>query len=275
MAASGAWVFDDGERFPVSVTVSIFHSRLWLAFGAMQRGKGKRPRRDATSSELPLGPLPSGRHTYSPEQVALHQRERLMAALAAVVAERGYAATTVGEIAAAAHVSRRVFYEHFQSKDECCLAVFDAVIAHLRTVMAAAADPHGDDWAGRVVAALGAALDFLAAEPDLARLCLLEAASAGPLIHRRFREVAEIFDPYVAAGRASQREGGELPESTEVSLIGGLAFKLARQIAVDGPESLPSHLPAYAEFLLTPYLGPEQARARACDIAESGEEAGQ
>src|ERR1041384_1344489 len=102
----------------------------------------------------PLGPLPSGRHIYSPEQVAGHQRERLIAALTAVVAERGYAHTTVGRIAAAAHVSRRVFYEQFDSKEACFLAPFDTIFEPLRTVMRAAALPLAGDWSRQVVAAL-------------------------------------------------------------------------------------------------------------------------
>jgi AcrR family transcriptional regulator len=242
---------------------------IWLPLRAMQHENSDPPAEPYL--DPPLGPLPSGRHTYTPEQVARHQRERLIAGIAATVAERGFATTTVGGIAGAAHVSRRVFYQHFDSKEECFLAAFDAVIAHLLTVMSTAAEPHGDDWPGRVTAGLGAALDFFAAEPDLARLCLVESISAGPLLHRRFREVADMLAPFLAVGRAGQSGDRELPDPTEVSLIGGLAFKLTRQVSIAGPESLPGQLPAYAEFLLTPYLGAEQAHARVRALVGPGE----
>jgi AcrR family transcriptional regulator len=237
----------------------------------MQREDADRPVEPHPHPQPPLGPLPSGRHTYTPEQVARHQRERLIAGLAAVVAERGYAAATVGQIAAAAHVSRRVFYEHFEGKGECFLAAFDAVVAHVRTLMSSAAEPRGEDWPGRVAAALGAALEFFAAEPHLARLCLVESSSAGPPLRRRFREVADAFAPYLAVGRSGHGSDRELPDSFEVSLIGGLAFKLTRQVSAAGPESLPGQLPGYVEFLLTPYLGPERARARARELIAPGE----
>ena len=51
-----------------------------------------------------LGPLPAGRHGYSREQVAHHQRERLIAGLAEAVAEKGYAAVTLTDIVGHAKV---------------------------------------------------------------------------------------------------------------------------------------------------------------------------
>jgi AcrR family transcriptional regulator len=281
-----------GLCFPANVTVSLKRFRrphfvkvgvtkpqvvVWLPFRAMrspEKDSDQPPEGPGAPSEggsPGLGPLPSGRHPYTPEQVARHQRERLIAGLAAAVSERGYAATTIGQIAAAAHVSRRVFYEHFETKEECYLAAFDAVFAHLRTLMAAAGETHADDWPRQVIAALGAALDFFASEPDLARLCLSESPGAGPALQRRFREVADTFDPYMAAGRAEQAGGHPMPESTEVSLIGALGFKLNRQIAAAGAESLPGQLPALAEFLLTPYLGAARARQLALEVEEGQE----
>ncbi len=223
-----------------------------------QGGEGESPSED-TPSLPPLGPLPP-RHGYTPEQVARHQRERLLAALAATVAERGYVAVTVGEIAAAAHVSRRVFYQHFETKEECFLAAFDAVYAHLRRLMAAAVEPYEGDWPRQALAALGAALDFFASEPSLARLCLLEAAGAGPALRRRFLEIAAEYSPYMAVGRA-EGAARSLPGSTEAAVIGALGSRLTRQLASEGASSLPAQLPALGEFLLTPYLGAERARA--------------
>ncbi len=95
-----------------------------------------------------LGPLPSGRHGYSREQVAHHQRERLIAALAAAVAEKGYAAVTLADVTRHARVSRRVFYANFESKEQCFLAAFEVVVAHLRELIAAAVEPI-PDWPQR------------------------------------------------------------------------------------------------------------------------------
>ena len=246
---------------------------MWLQFRAMQSDDG-----DETPAEPPaLGPLPPGRHRYTPEQVAYHQRERLIAGLAATVAERGYAATTVRQIAAAAHVSRRVFYEHFEGKEECFLAAFDAVVVHLRKLMWAAAEPLAGDWPRQVLAAARAALDFFAAEPDLARLCLHESLSAGPRLHRRYAEVIDEFASFLAGGRDELAGSAAQPASTDVALLGTVANRLTRQVATEGPAGLPAWLPELVDFLLTPYVGAERARevAREAAIERPSREAGE
>jgi AcrR family transcriptional regulator len=218
----------------------------------------RRPnRRDTVPSDL--GPLPGGHHGLSREQVAESQRERLLAGLAHAVAEHGYRATTITEIVKAASVSSRAFYENFDSKEELFLAAFDAVIAHLEELIAAAVRPV-PDWPGRVIVALRAALDFFAAEPDLARLCLIEPFTASPAIATRFRNVVVSCIPYLQPGRAERAEAAALPESTEDSILGGLIALTARSILAGDRDSLEELLPDLIDFALSPYLGPERAK---------------
>lgn len=226
-------------------------------------------RRSQAKRETPseLGPLPGGHHGLSPEQVAESQRERLLAGLAHVVAERGYRAATITEIVKAASVSTRAFYENFPSKEECFLAAFEAVLAHLQELIAEAVEPL-DDWPHRVVAGLRAALDFFAAEPDLARLCLVETVTATPPIAARFREAVIAAIPYLEPGRGERPDDdAALPDSTEDSLIGGLVIIVSRSILAGAP--LPVLLPDLADFVLSPYLGPEAAKRLAREAAEA------
>ena len=53
-------------------------------------------------------------------------RHRLLDAMADAVAHKGYADTTIADLAAGARVSRRTFYEHFSSKEECLIALYEA-----------------------------------------------------------------------------------------------------------------------------------------------------
>ena len=213
-----------------------------------------------------LGPLPAGHHGLSPKQVAESQRERLLAATAHVVAERGYRAATITEIHRVASVSSRTFYESFSSKEECFIATFEAVLSHLRELVGEAVEPI-PDWPHRVVAALRAALGFFAAEPDLARLCLVETVTATPPIAARFREAVLGAIPCLEPGRAERPDGGSaLPDSTEDSLIGGLVVFASRSILAGAP--LTDLLPDLVEFVLSPYLGPEEAKRLAREAAE-------
>jgi AcrR family transcriptional regulator len=217
-----------------------------------------------------LGPLPGGHHGLSREQVAESQRERLIAAVAHVSASKGYRATTIKDISGAAAVSTKAFYENFASKEACFLAAFEAVHGHLQEVIATAVAAV-DDWPGQVIAALGAALDFYDAEPDLARLCLVEPVTATPVIAARFREVVVAASLPLRAGRRQRPGDAEpLPDSTEDSLLGGLVVLTSRSILASD-ESLPALLPDLVEFVLAPYLGPERARVLA-EKAGSGDD---
>jgi AcrR family transcriptional regulator len=209
-----------------------------------------------------LGPLPGGHHGLSREQVAESQRERLIAALAQVTAERGYKATTITEIVKVASVSTRAFYEHFEGKEEIFLAAFEAVLDHLEELLAAAVEPV-PDWPHRVIAALRAALSFFDAEPDLARLVLVEPITATSTIAVRFREAVVSAIPYLQPGRAEHPDGDSLPESTEDSLVGGLVVLTSR--AVLAAEPLSALLSDLVEFVFSPYLGPEAAKQLARD----------
>jgi AcrR family transcriptional regulator len=211
----------------------------------------------ATEEEI-LGPLPAGRHGFSREQVEHNQRERLIAALAAAVAEKGYRAVTITDVTKQARVSRRVFYANFEGKEECFLAAFEVVAAHVRHLVAEATAKAGD-WPRQAVAAARAVLAFFAAEPDLARLCLVESQAAGPAVSARFHEAVHEVVPYIERGRAERTAARELPPTTEESTIGALAMLASRKVAAGEAEALEDLLPEIAEFILAPYLGTEQA----------------
>ena len=201
-----------------------------------------------------LGPLPGGHHGLSRAQIVESQRERLLAAVAELTAEDGYRATTITEIVKRASVSTRDFYEHFASVEECFLAAFEAVLGHLEALMRKSV-ARASDWPHQVIAALRAALAFFSAEPDLARVCLVEPVTATPAIAIRFRQAVLDGIPYIARGRAELASGQSLPESTEDSILGGLVSLISRAILAGDSENLPALLPDLIEFVLSPYLG--------------------
>ncbi len=194
------------------------------------------------------------------------QRERLLAGIAQAVAANGYRATTITQIVKAASVSSRAFYELFESKEECFLEVFDAVVAHLEDLVVEAVREE-PDWPHQVVAALGAALRFFTAEPDLARLCVVEPVTATPVIATRFRDVVIDKSRALKPGRLERAEAEELPDSTEDSLLGGLIALVSRSILTGNADSLEDLLPDLLDFVLSPYLGPEGARRIAAELA--------
>jgi AcrR family transcriptional regulator len=231
-----------------------------VAKGAAQKGK---PKAAAPTSAVPR--LPAGRHGLPREFIEQNQRERIVTAMVDTVAEKGYNATTVADITKAASVSRRTFYEHFADKEACFLAAYEMVAEHIRTSIRAAAQSF-TEWPQQVRAALATMLRFLAAEPELARLCMVEPVAAGGEIAARYRATMQDFVTILKAGRPEHGGDRTLPEATEETLVGGIASLIVREISAGRTEQLESLLPDLVELILAPYLGAEEAER----LARSG-----
>src|ERR1044072_3506096 len=136
--------------------------------------------------------LPRGRHAAAREVVLASQRGRLLEAMAACVAEHGYAATTVAQVIARAGVSRKTFYEHFADKRACFLAAWEVgTEILLDQVLAAGAE--ADGWRARLRAGADALRGVLAAEPEFARSFMLEVLTVGEEALARRAEINERF----------------------------------------------------------------------------------
>lgn len=206
-----------------------------------------------------MKPLPRGRHGLSPEFIARHQRERLLAALADSLDEHGYAATTVAAISKGAGVSKSDFYRHFKSKDDCFFVAYDEAVQRLRTDVLSACT-NEDGWAERVCAGLAVALADLAAEPGQANLLLVEGLRAGPAIYGRFQGAIESFVPLLRDGAPAGTSAGRPPEAADEAVVGGIASLLGRRVLAGETAQLRRFFPELAEFALTPYLGVAEAR---------------
>ena len=207
-----------------------------------------------------LARLPPGRHGLPREFVAHNQRERLIAGIAEAIAENGYSGTTIAHITRHAAVSRRTFYEHFASKDECFVAAYDTVMAELRERVAQAFEDESD-WPHAVKAGIAAMLRFLAAEPNLARLSMVEALVAGPVVVERYDAAIQSFVPYFQSGRDGRSPDvlARLNPTTEEALVGGMMSLISRRIIAGKAAELETLLPDLVEFTLTPYLGGDEA----------------
>jgi AcrR family transcriptional regulator len=196
-------------------------------------------------------PALSTRPALPREFVAQHKRRRIMDALAKLSAERGYEATKISDIVKRAGVARKTLYDNFEGKEEVFLAAFDAardaVVERIETSCAEA----GDDWRERVEAGLGAFLAFVAEEPALARMCMIEALSATPETTKRYEEALQGF---VEMAQAQAPQDERLPETIDETLIGGVAWIVYRQIRRGETETAEDLLPELTEFMMTPYL---------------------
>ncbi len=205
--------------------------------------------------------LPRGRHGLSPEFVAQNQRTRLIAGLTEALYEVGYQKTTVSLIGACASVSKSDFYKHFQSKDECFFAAYEAAIEKIRKVVVdACVAQKKADWAPRVRDGISALLTFLAADPALASISLVEGLRAGRGVYDRYQAAVESFVPYLREGAPATPDGNPVPAATDEAVVGGIASLLGRRVLAGKAEQIDELLPDVLEFALTPYLGATEAR---------------
>lgn len=212
------------------------------------------------TSELASGRtrLPPGRHGLPREFIAENQRERLLNGVVEAVAEHGYNETTIARIAKAAKISRRTFYEHFEGKEECFLAAYEMIDAHVRTAMLAAGDPDGP-WSELVRARLAALLEVLARDAAVARFYLVEPLVAGGEVAARYRDAMQLLAETI-------RPESDLDLDVEVrdqALMGGVTALISRRLKANGSARLAELLPDLVELVLAPYLGREQARRAA------------
>lgn len=144
--------------------------------------------------------LPRGRHDLSRDQVLSAQRERLMIAITELLAERGYLAVGIRDIAARARVSRAAFYECFADKQECVFAAHDRFVSVLQKRLAATVDLSGDPDTF-VTSLLVAYLAALQEDVAVARAFQLEMDALGRPARIRRRNAVRQLAEFVQASR--------------------------------------------------------------------------
>ncbi len=173
--------------------------------------------------------------------------------------EYGYAGTTVAHITARARVSRRTFYQLFDGRDGCLLALLESVLGSIEEEIAAA-HLGGLGWRERVRGGLEAILCFLDREPALARVCVVQALRGGPQVLERREEILLGLAGVIDEGR---REGSGADECTPVTAEGlvGAAFAIVYARLLRGEQRpLSDLLGELMNLIVLPYLGPAAAR---------------
>lgn len=181
------------------------------------------------------------------------REEKTLAAMASLCAERGYAATTIGEVARRAGISTRTFYKLFPGKQECFEAAGVAFVRELEEAVAEARS-EATSWPEEVRAGIGAILELAARKPDFARLAFVEATAVDPALVERHR-------PALAEALAPQPlPPGEVADNPlALGALGRAQVLIIERITAGRTEELPQLLPDLLFIALLPFLGQEKA----------------
>ncbi|HET6506454.1 MAG TPA: TetR/AcrR family transcriptional regulator [Baekduia sp.] len=162
-------------------------------------------------------------------------RDRLLLGMAAAIREQGsFRPVTVAEVVRHARTSRRTFYQHFDDRESCFLALFDVVSARLLETIADAATGDGP-FARRAERAVAAYLGTLAAEPTLTRACIQETASLGPEGLARHRAMNDLWAQQIMrlVEEARRHDDALRPLGLEVATIITGGFRDLVLVALD------------------------------------------
>jgi len=207
------------------------------------------------------------------------QRARILASVVDVVAEHGLSESPVARIVAGSGVSRRTFYELFSDREHCFLAALEEVLQHARAEVIAgyragaegapregAGSGPGDTttrgaqerhlWRERIRAALARLLGLLDAEPNLARVLIVESFGAGPRVQKLRERILSEPIPAIEEGRQGSRVRGDL---TAEGIVGALLFIVHARIVEGSKRPLIELTSPLMAVVVGPYLGPAAA----------------
>jgi AcrR family transcriptional regulator len=186
------------------------------------------------------------------------QRARLLAAAASVLSDGGYAGMTIARVCDRAGMSNTTFYEEFEDREACFLALFERTVAQATSAAVEACDG-AQAWRNQVRSGLASLLGFLDAEPQLASIAVVDALGTGPRVLARRAQVLDLLATVVADGRLEATVGNEPPALTADVAVGG-AFSVIHTRLLDGDSGpLLALLDPLMSTIVAPYLGPEAA----------------
>jgi hypothetical protein len=114
-------------------------------------------------------------------------------------------------------------------------------------------------WPEQVRAGLGAVLEALAEDPQLARVTTQSLPAISPAAQRAYSETLERFAELLRGGRAQGEAEVELPSAVEFLAVGAAESLIFAEIDADRAERLQAMAPEILFSVLTPFIGPERA----------------
>jgi AcrR family transcriptional regulator len=225
-----------------------------------------RAREQPASAEQPSqrsrraeGRLPSGRHDMPRDLVIKSQRERIVDATAAIVAEKGFAGLTIPEIASRANVSHETFYEMYPTKHDAFLGAQKVGLHQALRVTVEAYEAHRGQWHEGVAAGMHALTEYVCSEPSHAHLTLVDTFGASPEAIEIRESAMQAFTAYLEPGFDEAPPDIDVPKIAAEAVTGGVWQVLHHYIEHHRVHELCDAAPQLIFHTLSPFLGPEAA----------------
>jgi AcrR family transcriptional regulator len=192
------------------------------------------------------------------DRVGEIQRARILAGMAEAACERGVESTTVAHVVGRAGVSRRTFYDLFDDVRDCFRAAFDDAVGKASGRVLPAYERQGR-WVDGVRAGLFELLGFFDEEPQLARLCVVQALAGGPQTLARRTEILRALTAVLDESAMAAR-GRRVAPLTGEGVVGAVLAVIHARLLEAEPAPLTGLLGALMGMIVLPYLGPAAAQ---------------
>jgi AcrR family transcriptional regulator len=200
------------------------------------------------------------RYASRPELVNSPKREKILTGMLEEVGSAGYDATSVRTVLDRTGLYRQAFYDDFADKDDCYRCAFDAGVARLEALAAAAAAGE-EGWQAKLRAGLGAILDFLDAEPDIGRALFVEVHAAGPEALARRGEAMRRAADFVDLARLDADQPESPPRIASEGVVAGIHAVVHSRLSTGADHGYRGTLPELMYFAVLPYFGADSAAA--------------
>lgn len=148
-------------------------------------------------------------------------RRRLFEGMARAVAAQGFAACTIADIVREAAVSRRTFYEHFQTKADCLIALYESASRNALRQLGAMLDP-SRHWQHQVEGAMAAYLGVLADNPIMLRALFIDILGLGTEGLAARRRVNHEIAEFLLSVVNPQRDAAVMSPAMAMAVVGGI-----------------------------------------------------
>ena len=179
-------------------------------------------------------------------------RSRLLDALTQVLSEKPYAEVTIADIVSQAHVSRRTFYQRFEHKDACLLALCERVSEQVLGLIVADYDPMGD-WQAQLQRVTGLYLQALQAQPTLVRTLYIELMQLGPAGLAMRRRIGQRFALFLAMqvemSRLREPSKRSLTPTLATAIVGGVNELILQAVEEGRADRLAELAPTVSDFM--------------------------
>jgi hypothetical protein len=137
-------------------------------------------------------------------------------------------------------------------------ADFESAIARIESAVVEACD-QALDWPARIAAGIGAALDFMVANPAAARALTIDSRSARSGGTGQDGDYAEVIGRFAALLGAGAPRADRLPGSSDRSVVGVIAAIVSCHVRAGTVDQLGKGDPDLVFLALLPYLGYAEA----------------